>query len=277
MGLIPIGALAAAIAAVIYAVFFPVATRKSVIIYGDEQLSADGEPRYTLCDMIESGARGYFSGGGSELSLAISDTAAYEKDGEIILEIAANGSNAHTFADLVEGAAEFLSANYADNSVTVYVHSLDGTASLMWTAAAEKSELLPDIEEAAAQSSQTSESLESTHTEESASEATEEPAAAEAAVPAEADTPQTAAAQTTAVQTTTVQTTTAQTTAEPPENASPENATSENEHSITVFVAASGNGTKYHSYSSCSGMKSAAELTLEEAKSLGYSPCSKCW
>ena len=35
-------------------------------------------------------------------------------------------------------------------------------------------------------------------------------------------------------------------------------------------------GSKYHSNSSCSGMKNLINVSLEEAKRLGYKPCSKC-
>ena len=36
-------------------------------------------------------------------------------------------------------------------------------------------------------------------------------------------------------------------------------------------------GAKYHSYSSCSGMKNPTEVTLEKAESLGYEPCKRCY
>lgn len=35
-------------------------------------------------------------------------------------------------------------------------------------------------------------------------------------------------------------------------------------------------GSKYHSKSTCSNMKSPKSVTLTEAKRLGYIPCSKC-
>ena len=41
-----------------------------------------------------------------------------------------------------------------------------------------------------------------------------------------------------------------------------------------VFVTKS--GKRYHTDSTCSGMKNPAGLTLKEAESLGYEPCSKC-
>lgn len=51
---------------------------------------------------------------------------------------------------------------------------------------------------------------------------------------------------------------------------------SENQQNETV-VYVSGSGKKYHSNSSCSGMKSPQELTLTEAESRGYTPCKKCY
>lgn len=44
----------------------------------------------------------------------------------------------------------------------------------------------------------------------------------------------------------------------------------------TVYVAASGNGKKYHSNPSCSKMKGTISMTVSEAKAAGYSACSKC-
>ena len=49
---------------------------------------------------------------------------------------------------------------------------------------------------------------------------------------------------------------------------------SENEEEIMVWV--SGSGSKYHSKSSCSNMKSPKQMTLEEAEEQGYEPCKKC-
>ena len=42
----------------------------------------------------------------------------------------------------------------------------------------------------------------------------------------------------------------------------------------TVWIPQS--GSKYHKYSTCSGMEGATEVTLEEAESMGYEPCKKC-
>lgn len=36
-------------------------------------------------------------------------------------------------------------------------------------------------------------------------------------------------------------------------------------------------GSKYHSRSSCSNMKNPSQVTKDQAKSLGYSPCKKCY
>ena len=43
---------------------------------------------------------------------------------------------------------------------------------------------------------------------------------------------------------------------------------------IIVWITES--GSKYHSKSSCSGMKSPKEITLEEAEREGYEPCKRC-
>ncbi len=45
----------------------------------------------------------------------------------------------------------------------------------------------------------------------------------------------------------------------------------------TVYVASSGNGKKYHSYSGCSNMKGTRSLSVSEAENLGFTPCKKCW
>ena len=44
----------------------------------------------------------------------------------------------------------------------------------------------------------------------------------------------------------------------------------------TVYIAASGEGTKYHSRSSCSNMNGTIELSIDEAINRGYSACKKC-
>ena len=45
----------------------------------------------------------------------------------------------------------------------------------------------------------------------------------------------------------------------------------------TVYVAASGKGSKYHSNSNCSRMKGTISMTVSKAKAAGYTPCSKCY
>lgn len=45
----------------------------------------------------------------------------------------------------------------------------------------------------------------------------------------------------------------------------------------TVYVASSGKGTKYHKSSTCSNMKGANGMTVDEALAKGYTPCKKCW
>lgn len=42
-----------------------------------------------------------------------------------------------------------------------------------------------------------------------------------------------------------------------------------------VWIPASGN--KYHKKSSCSGMENPQQVTISEAKSMGYTPCQKCY
>lgn len=44
----------------------------------------------------------------------------------------------------------------------------------------------------------------------------------------------------------------------------------------TVYIASSGKGKKYHYDSTCSKMKGTISLTISEAESQGYTPCSKC-
>lgn len=43
-----------------------------------------------------------------------------------------------------------------------------------------------------------------------------------------------------------------------------------------VWIAGSGNGEKYHSRSTCSGMKNPVEISLSEAQARGYGPCGRC-
>ena len=44
---------------------------------------------------------------------------------------------------------------------------------------------------------------------------------------------------------------------------------------VSVWIPES--GKKYHSKSSCSGMKNPSKVTKQEAIDLGYGPCSKCY
>lgn len=46
---------------------------------------------------------------------------------------------------------------------------------------------------------------------------------------------------------------------------------------VTVYIASSGNGTKYHSNPNCSRMNDATPLTKSEAESREYTPCKKCY
>lgn len=57
---------------------------------------------------------------------------------------------------------------------------------------------------------------------------------------------------------------------------SPSASNSSTQSSQTVYIAASGKGKKYHMSSSCSNMKGTVALSVSEAKSRGYGPCSKC-
>ena len=44
-----------------------------------------------------------------------------------------------------------------------------------------------------------------------------------------------------------------------------------------VYVAASGNGIRFHLYPSCSNMKGTIEMYVPEAVAKGFTPCMKCW
>lgn len=63
----------------------------------------------------------------------------------------------------------------------------------------------------------------------------------------------------------------------PPETTVPETTSASSHYERTVYVAASGNGTKYHSNKNCSRMKGVIEMTISEAQRAGYSPCSRCF
>lgn len=49
------------------------------------------------------------------------------------------------------------------------------------------------------------------------------------------------------------------------------------DHGTMVWIAGSGNGTKYHSYAGCSNMKNPVEISLADAEARGYEPCKKCY
>lgn len=44
-----------------------------------------------------------------------------------------------------------------------------------------------------------------------------------------------------------------------------------------VWIASSGNGTKYHSDPTCSNMKNPTQISIDEAIGRGKTPCSKCY
>lgn len=53
--------------------------------------------------------------------------------------------------------------------------------------------------------------------------------------------------------------------------------TSTNYGDKICYIAASGNGTKYHSNPNCSRMNGAVKTTVDNAKKNNYSACSKCY
>lgn len=48
------------------------------------------------------------------------------------------------------------------------------------------------------------------------------------------------------------------------------------EQAVMVWIPTHG-GTKYHSKSTCSNMDDPEEVTLEEAKAMGFTPCGRCY
>ena len=44
-----------------------------------------------------------------------------------------------------------------------------------------------------------------------------------------------------------------------------------------VWIAGSGNGKKYHSYSGCSNMSNPVEISLSDAQARDYEPCKRCY
>lgn len=73
--------------------------------------------------------------------------------------------------------------------------------------------------------------------------------------------------------------TTAPETTSPPVIESPVQTTASRETPIDyVYIAASGNGAKYHKNRNCSGMNgNVIEISKEDAKSAGYSACGRCY
>lgn len=88
--------------------------------------------------------------------------------------------------------------------------------------------------------------------------------------PAETEPPETT---TTAAMTTTPPETTVITTAAPPETT----AATTSPDDVIVYIAASGEGTKYHRDPKCSRMDGVIEITRREAKAAGYGPCGRCY
>ena len=60
-------------------------------------------------------------------------------------------------------------------------------------------------------------------------------------------------------------------------NSASQEITSQQPVTQTVWIASSGNGTKYHSNPNCSNMKNPIELSIEDAEAKGYTPCKKCY
>lgn len=60
-----------------------------------------------------------------------------------------------------------------------------------------------------------------------------------------------------------------------PVQTEPETSTDSSSQETMVWI--SENGTKYHSHSGCSGMKSPTQVTKEEAEDDGKEPCKKCY
>ena len=52
--------------------------------------------------------------------------------------------------------------------------------------------------------------------------------------------------------------------------------TESEEQAVIVWIPTHG-GTKYHSKSTCSNMDDPEEVTLEEAKEMGFTPCGRCY
>lgn len=64
---------------------------------------------------------------------------------------------------------------------------------------------------------------------------------------------------------------------EEPSESQPETSVSPYKYEGNVYIAASGNGKKYHKNPKCSNMNGSVEMSVEEALEKGYTPCKKCW
>ena len=60
-----------------------------------------------------------------------------------------------------------------------------------------------------------------------------------------------------------------------PENSMPEEDNTSDDSGTMVWIPTKG-GKKYHSSESCSNMEDPVQVTLEEAESLGFTPCKRC-
>lgn len=65
-------------------------------------------------------------------------------------------------------------------------------------------------------------------------------------------------------------------TAAPTEAPAPQPAAAEPQGQM-VWIASSGNGTKYHNDPGCSNMKNPLEISITDAQARGYGPCKKCY
>ena len=60
-------------------------------------------------------------------------------------------------------------------------------------------------------------------------------------------------------------------------NSTSEDPSSSGGSNSSTMVWVPNSGTKYHSTSTCSGMKNPTQVSLQTAISRGYGKCSKCW
>lgn len=59
--------------------------------------------------------------------------------------------------------------------------------------------------------------------------------------------------------------------------APPDQSEAESEEQVIMVWIPTHGGTKYHSKSTCSNMDDPEEVTLEEAKAMGFTPCGRCY